>query len=170
MKQLNRIAKYVSSFVKRSWKFEDYPIVLVNQNDKQAIDGLPNWVARIDGWAICGLGDTQEEAVRDLRSRFDDYRSSRSLPRPGKRIPLEFGKASEIGRHGEFAYEFIETVVGIRPLFMSDGTSLSDFDGETPIEEVRATIKEAYGVDSASYESEPLWKLLDAVKAVDRGC
>lgn len=165
MPSLSRLSKYLASFFKRSWNLEDYPLVLRQQESLNEGQPVPPWVATIDGWHLTGLGETSDTAIQDLRSRFEAYRAENTLPRPGTKVPLQFAGASELDRHGEFAYEFIEHHVGVRPFFMSDGTTLADFDGVTPMEDVHASIRDRYGVESEPFETEPLWMLLDSVKS-----
>jgi hypothetical protein len=103
--------------------------------------------------------------VLAIRWPRTDYKAKNPLPRPGAREPIEFAETTELDRHGEFAYEFVESMVGVRPFFMSDGSSLADFAGVAPMAEVHANILDRYGIDSTAFETEPLWKLLDAVVA-----
>ncbi len=90
------------------------------------------------------------------------------LPRPGTRAPIEFAPGDELSRHGELAYEFVERVVGIRPLFMSDQTSLADFCTSEEAAGVHRKTALLYGIDTRGMFSEPLWKVLDLVQGTDR--
>ena len=166
---LNRTAKYLASFFKREWELDDYPVKTTRQGNPNSDPRVPSWVASIEGWNILGTGDSEADARADLLSHFENYRSKNALPRPGTRVPVSFEASAELDRHGEFAYEFVEAMVGVRPFFMSDESSLSDFEGVTPMSEVHAKILAAYGVDSTGFEAAPLWKLLDAVVAARVG-
>ena len=166
---LNRTVKYLASFFKREWVLDDYPVRTTRQSNPNSDPSVPSWVASVEGWTIIGTGDSEVDAQADLLSHFESYRSQNVLPRPGTRVPVSFEASVELDRHGELAYEFVEAMVGVRPFFMSDVSSLSDFEGVTPMSEVHAKILAAYGVDSAGFEADPLWKLLDAVVAARVG-
>ncbi|MBL8300850.1 MAG: hypothetical protein JNN30_21115 [Rhodanobacteraceae bacterium] len=153
----------MKSFFKREWVLDDYPVSVTQQENSDGDLSVHDWVARVEGWKIVGTGATEADARLDLLSHFEAYKSKNPLPRPGARVPISFAAATELDRHGDFAYEFIEATVGVRPLFLSDESSLSDFDGIVPMQEVHAKILEKFGVDSTDLETESLWKLLDKV-------
>ncbi|MBI2399080.1 MAG: hypothetical protein HYV17_14930 [Xanthomonadales bacterium] len=160
--------KYLASFFKREWTLDDYPLSFRHQENPDGHPNMPSWIAMIWGMQLMGTGPTKEAARLDLQARFDAYKSERPLPRPGTRAPIQFADTKEIDRHGDFAFDFVERVFGISPFFLSDQSSLSDFDGVIPMEEVHAKILAEFGVQDVS-KTEPLWKLLDrAVAARDR--
>ena len=122
------------------------------------------WRAQIlNSWMI-GLGDTPQEALDALRRNLEDRRMQGPLPRPGTRQPLQWAAADQIARHGEFAYEFVERVTGIRPLLMTDQTSLHDFCLAADPEDVHRKTALLYRVDTRDLLAEPLWKVLDLVR------
>jgi hypothetical protein len=92
--------KYASSFLKRRWELEDYPVDVWQQwpgfAAAETVPGL--FVARISGWAaIVGAGTTEEAALADLRRQFEAYRVLRGgLPRPG--TDLTTTEESELAR------------------------------------------------------------------------
>jgi hypothetical protein len=64
------IIKFLASFFKSNWEMEDYPI----KYRKQDVKEYP-WVAQIiNWWTLSGLGNTQQEALEDLRNKFNLYR------------------------------------------------------------------------------------------------
>ena len=154
----------MASYRKSQWQLEDYPVRVVRQAEVSTPQ-LPAWRAQIIGWWLSGLGGSPEEALANLSANLETQRARKPLPRPGTKPPVEFASASELDRHGEFAYEFIERVVGIRPFFMSDGTHLLDFCGTEEMPEVHRKVALLYGADSRSLEDQPLWRVLDHVRA-----
>ncbi|MBK7908287.1 MAG: hypothetical protein IPJ78_17240 [Gemmatimonadetes bacterium] len=153
------------SFTKSEWRLEDYPLRLRQQSTGSG-GTVPPWSAQIIGyWQLCGLGESREAAIADLTSRLELVRSRGPLPRPGTKVPVVFAASSELERHGEFAFEFVERVTGIRPLFMSDESSLADFADGEGLEEFRAKIFAEYGREVRLELDGPLWRVLDAVGA-----
>ena len=164
----NHFRKYLASFFKREWTLSDYPLRFSHQENPDNDPRMPSWVATIWGMQLVGTGATKDAARIELQARFDAYKSERPLPRPGTRAPIQFADTAQVDRHGDFAFDFVERTVGVRPFFLSDQSSLSDFEGVTPTADVRAKIFEEFGVSEIS-ETEPLWKLLDrAASARDR--
>jgi hypothetical protein len=159
--------KYLASFRKRDWQLEDYPVRLRRQDMSPETPAVQPWVAQVLNWWLVGTGATPEAALNDLRDRIEAARNSRDLPRPGSRPPIEFAPATHLGAHGDFAYEFVERVTGIRPMFMSDQTSLHDFASGDEMTEVLRKISLLYNVDAAEHVDAPLWELLDRVHPPD---
>jgi hypothetical protein len=88
-------------------------------------------------------------------------RGAGNIPRPGTRPPVNFASASNLEAHGDFAYEFVERVAGIRPMFMSDQTSLIDFASGDELTEVLRKVSLLYNLDAADIIDGPLWEVLD---------
>lgn len=156
--------KYLLSFRKAEWSLDDYPVRLRQQPTSAETPAVRPWCAQIVNWWLLGFGDTPEDALEDLREHLDAKRARGSLPRPGTKPPIELALADELRRHGEFAYEFVERVVGIRPSFMSDQTSLADFCTSEEAPGVHRKTALLYGIDTRAMIDEPLWKVLDLVQ------
>jgi hypothetical protein len=161
--------KYLLSFRKAEWTLDDYPIRLRQQATSVETPAVRAWCAQIvNWWMLAGFGDTPEAALEDLRAHLEAKRSrGDALPRPGTKAPVEFAPGNELGRHGEFAYEFVERVVGIRPHFMSDQTSLADFCTPEEAADVHRKSALLFGIDTRGTFDEPLWKVLDLVQGTD---
>ena len=164
MKWLLPAYKYLLSFRKREWSLGDYPVRLRRQTTSTDMPAAPPWCARIVNWWLVGLGDSPEEALEDLRRNLEVRRAQAPLPRPGSKPPLKMAPTDQIERHGEFAYAFIERLVGVRPFFISDMTSLGDFCDLGKAEDLHRKVALLYRVDVCDLEGEPLWKVLDRVQ------
>lgn len=158
--------KYLLSFRTVEWTLDDYPVRLRHQATSVETPAVRAWCAQIvNWWLMVGFGDTPEAALEDLRARLEAKRArGDTLPRPGTPAPIEFAPDNELGRHGDFAYEFVERVVGCRPLFMSDRTSLADFCTAEDAPGVHRKTALLYGIDTRKMLGDPLWKVLDLVQ------
>jgi len=157
--------KYLLSFRKAEWTLDDYPIRLRQQATSPETPAVRAWCAQIvNWWVLAGFGDTADGALEDLRKHLETKRARGALPRPGTKAPIEFAPADELSRHGEFAYQFVERVVGIRPLLMSDQTSLADFCTSEEAGDVHRKTALLYGIDTRGMLDDPLWKVLDLAR------
>src|SRR5215467_7558644 len=84
------------SLFKRGWELSDYPV----SARKQEVD--PDYVGTrlkqhrysaqiVNWWVLSGSGDTEEEALHDLRKNFsttkaEKAKSGKKLPRPGTHV------------------------------------------------------------------------------------
>lgn len=144
-----------------AWTFQDYPLRVRINGDHMA-DG---YAAQILNWpGTIGLGSTVEEALADLRANFDK-RTDR--PRPGSKVPVQFAESEAIAAYGDWAYDLTEAVTGLRPIFLSDSSSLSDF----PIDlaEAQDRIHKRYGVDVSDIEYGYLLPVLNRLAAAGHG-
>jgi hypothetical protein len=130
--------KLCVSFAKRDWKLQDYPIVIRNQ---KASDSGPSARERtpppyaaliVNWWVMTGVGNTPAEAMENLRNHFEQTKESRiqggkRMPRPGRRVPVEFAPSDRVCAHAELKEDFIRRVLGLDWAFVSDESSLSDF-------------------------------------------
>ena len=98
------IPKFLLSFLKKEWSFDDYPVHSREQNPLRHGDA-PRWVAGIEGLYLTGLGDTRTEAIQDLRASFARYAEDCSPPRPGTQAEIEFSDCSNVERLGEPVYD-----------------------------------------------------------------
>ena len=151
--------KFVLSFRKREWELSDYPVRVRHFEASEGTSAA--WVASIVRWSLVGFGPTREAALHQLGENLATAKREGRHPRPGSRPPIEFAGADNLARHGDAAYEFVEQVTGITPMFMSDGTSLTDFADGDELEAVRRKVSILHGLEAASIIEEPLWKVLD---------
>lgn len=166
MTSLQTTFKYLLSFRKAEWTLDDYPVRLRHQATSAETPAVRAWCAQIvNWWLMVGFGDTAEAALEDLRARLEAKRArGDTLPRPGTKAPVEFAPGHELDRHGDFAFEFVERVVGFRPLFMSDSTSLADFCTAEEAPDVHRKTALLYGIDTREMFDEPLWRVLDVLQ------
>lgn len=155
MEKLKIIYKWGMSFLKSNWTIEDYPVRFREQGEDDS--SVPRWSAQIiNWWVLTGLGETKEEAYRNLSENLVAAKEQRGrLPRPGTGMPLEFESSDELDRNWDVASRIIEEVLGFDPegIFVSDGSSLLDFSGDGNIAEYQDRIKELFGIDVSHIES-----------------
>jgi hypothetical protein len=168
--------KFALSFRKHTWELQDFPISVIKQRTDLDLGQYafhhqrPHaYLARIvNWWVVTGSGGTQQEAIRDLEVQFDTIRSQRlragkSLPRPGTAVPIEFASRQRVGAHPGLAEDFVRRVLGLDWAWISDGSSLWDFNTERTNDAFYAKIKEVYGVDVSDIESGRLGEILDRI-------
>ena len=86
------VLKYILSFRRSEWEFEDYPIMLKRQRSKTPPPvptwQLVPWVARVINMPqIQGHGETREEAYTSLQVSFRRYKErGGKLPRPSTKL------------------------------------------------------------------------------------
>lgn len=82
-----------------------------------------------------------------------------------KRQP-QFGPTGEIDRREALADEFIQEVLRLPWAFLSDGSTLADFQGVRTELELAQACYERYGLELEPRHFEmPLYKLLDELEA-----
>ena len=174
--QLRALWKFCLSFCKRDWGLSDYPVVFRTQEPDPASDydsprfKLQRQVASIVNWHLTGGGDTRKEALQILRSTFAAVQSNKketgeSLPRPGTRVPIEFATQERVNAHAELSEDFIHRVLELESAWISDESSLWDFDAEETNDALCARIKEIYGVDVSDIKSVRLCEIFDRIVA-----
>ncbi len=156
------LIKYILSFFKSEWDLDDYPIRMKHQKyDPSDLSGrlipIP-WIAQVINWELMvGYGDTKEEAMLDLKNKFDKYRKKNELPRPGTKVPIkiEFASTNEIDNYEFIAVDFFRKILrmNLYDCFISDESSLWDFNTEETIEHLFHKILENYEVDVSDIES-----------------
>jgi hypothetical protein len=113
-------------------------------------------MAQILNWpGPIGLGRDPKEALASLGESLETIRAARlalqeDMPRPGIRVPLQFAPTGRVARDPSLLNEFIEQVLGFppgAPVFISDGSSLSDFGDDEHERQLRQRIYDVYGVD-----------------------
>jgi hypothetical protein len=135
MNEIKRIIKYLLSYRKSTWELKDYPIRIEYMDVSQQISNwrltpVP-WWAQIIGWfAMFGPGQTKEEALAELRSKFEDYKNSgKKLPRPGTEVAIVRSPTTQIQQYEGLAVDFFDKILkaDYYECFISDDSSLWDF-------------------------------------------
>jgi hypothetical protein len=121
---------------------------------------------------VSGGGDTASEALADLERNFDSAIAERLSnqerpPRPGLLVPLEFVASDRVDAHRELAADFIERVLDLEKVWISDGSSLWDFHSGETNDELVAKIRDIYSVDVSDIESAKLCEIFERI-AQDR--
>ncbi len=146
MNQLKATYKYLLSFLKSEWEFEDYPLTTwKNLNAEQ--DDI-KYGAQFTNWStLLAHGRSIPEAVENLRYNLKEYAKSNELPRPGTKVPVQFAESDRIEMNEEIAVDFFDKIIGINyyDCFISDYSSLVDFDLDN--EETIEKIKKEYGIE-----------------------
>jgi hypothetical protein len=145
------ILYYLRLFLKSDWSLEDYPIRYREQSGNW-VDGTPlvPWIAQIDRWPqMQGHGNTREEALKNLCDSFSSFKSERQLPRPGTAAPLVFASSRLIAAYDAIARDFFPKILGIDydDCFVSDESSLHDFEPVTSYSGALIAIKANYGIE-----------------------
>ena len=69
MGQLKAFFKWIQSFFRSQWEITDYPVRFREQ--KEAGDPGAQWSAQIiNWWSMTGLGETKEEAHKNLENNL----------------------------------------------------------------------------------------------------
>jgi hypothetical protein len=124
------------------------------------------WTARIFNWpGMSAGGDTKQEALEQLRKKFDNFRTSKpSLPRPGSKVPIEFAATERVAQHEELSKDFIKRVIGVDWAWISDESSLADFHTDETDKRLTDKILEVYGVDVSDISSGNLSDIFDRIR------
>src|SRR3989339_317764 len=146
MRQIKAKIKYLLSFFKRNWTFEDYPHeTWINPNAEQED---VKFGAKFTNWStFVAHGNSVTEAIENLRNNLLEYGKGNRLPRPGSKDPIQFEDSVRIEKYERIAVDFFDKIIGINyyDCFISDMSSLFDFDLDN--EEIMRKIKEEYGVE-----------------------
>jgi len=169
--------KLLLSYLKSDWELSDYPVIVRRQPIVPNCD-IPSPRFRqdtyraliVNWWVMDGGGDTPQDAMRNLASQFKTQKANRladerRLPRPGKRVPIEFSSNKRVSAHSELADDFTQRVLGLEWAWISDESSLWDFHGNETNDELNAKIKQVYGVDVSGIESGNLAEILERIAA-----
>ncbi|PXY02928.1 hypothetical protein DF185_02205 [Marinifilum breve] len=145
MKQIKAKIKYLLSFFKSEWDFEDYPLetwenLSAEQEDIRFGASFTNWTLFV------AHGDSVSNAIENLKKNLIEYRKENQLPRPGSIVPIQYTESNKIEIYEEIAIDFFNTIIGINyfDCFISDMSSLSDFELDN--EETIEKIKTEYGI------------------------
>jgi len=174
--------KFLLSFTKREWEFEDYPLEVYN--NENAIDDTCRYGAKFTNWlGTVGHGETSDKAVEQLREHFELFiqyskEHDKKIPRPGKSVPITFASTAHIELYEDIAEDFLYRMFGLKYSegFYSDGSHLGYFtlaSDEISEKEARRHIINrtllAYDVDITDIYDEPLWWVLKRIKEHQSG-
>lgn len=163
---LKALAKFVLSFLKRTWELADYPVVIREQDPQtnSPLGLLPRFVATIWRWpGPTGVGDTEGEAIACLRTVLDTIRQDRALPRPGTRVPIQFGSTTLVDDYRDIEEVFIKSILDVDWALITDNSSLYDFSLDNSIDGYLKKIKETYGVDVSEVKSGNLGEIFQLI-------
>jgi hypothetical protein len=167
--------KYVTSFLKKEWDVEDYPLRMrrfqVDRTKEYGRLKPVEWSAQVINWPVMqGHGDTAGEAIADLRKRLMERKAQgKDLARPGTGLPIEFAPTYRIEEHPDLARDFFRRIVNLNyeECFISNESSLWDFHGEETNDHLNEKILLTYGVDVSDIESGNLADIF--ARLVSRG-
>lgn len=144
---MNRFLKYLLSFFKNDWGFQDYPLkTWINSN---ALQDEKKYGAGFKGWmGLVGRGKNTQEAILHLKENFENYKSNNSsIPRPGTYKEIEFAAHDEVERYEEIAVPFFRDILEMNyyECFISNKSSVLDF----PIseQELKEKLKQHYDIE-----------------------
>ena len=166
--------KFILSWRKKDWAFEDYPVSIVRQKteaeETAEFAAVPRFGAEVVNWlGLCGTGNTTHAALEDLRQNFSNASAHRdSMPRPGTKVPIQFASTDRINAKQNLADQFISKVLDLEWAFISDKSSLSDFGANYTIDPYFEKIKDVFGVDASTIESGNIAEILEMIAAARR--
>jgi predicted RNase H-like HicB family nuclease len=158
-----------ASVFKREWAIDDYPVRLRFQpvpepSQASRLKPIP-WTASVINWpAMSGQGNTKQEALAELRRRFEQYKAKeKKLPRPGIKVPIEFAVSRRVERYPELAKEFFHQILEVDWAWISDESSLWDFHGDETNDRFVEKIRRVYGIDVSDISSGNLADIFEQI-------
>lgn len=159
----------LKSFRKTDWGFNDYPIRIRFQADREPAKSsrlklIPYSAGMVNWPGVMGTGDTRQEALAALQRNFENFKASgRKLPRPGMSVPMEFAQSTRLDMHPDLKADFVRRVLDLPWAFLSDESSLSDFHEDETNEVLVKKIQSIYGVDVSDIASGNLADILERI-------
>ena len=168
METLRVVWKYARSFLKRDWSADDYPVRVREQPAHAPHEDVPRYAAQIiNWWALTGLGETPEEALEDLARKLEEFKRRHGyLHRPGREVPITYAATDGIDAHAATAQRFLVEVLGFRPdssVFISDQSSLYDFEGRCGGADLVEKTRNVFGVDVSDIEDGNLLRIFERI-------
>jgi hypothetical protein len=169
--------KRILSYRKREWSLQDYPMRVWDQGPPLALPSRftsHRYRALILGWLVDATGDTKKDAVAALEAEFFHRKQLRvdagePIPRPGVRVPIKISSRVRLDSHADLEEDFVRRVLhpvlGIEDVYMTDGSSLSNFHFDEDSSALVAKTREVYGVDISDIESENIAEILERIAA-----
>jgi hypothetical protein len=159
------------SYFKDEWTINDYPIRVRFQGPAGRVDTprrkLIPWIADVVNWpAMSGQGNTRQEALDDIRGRFERFiATTQPLPRPGTIVPLKYAAAERVSRHPELTKDFAQRVLDLEWVWISDSSSLWDFHTDATNDRLVEKIRSVYRTDVSDVTSGNLADIFDRILA-----
>ena len=115
--------------------------------------------------AISGLGETKEQALADLKQKFETHKSSgKKMCRPGTGPGITFASNEAVSRYPGLRDDFICKVLELDWAWISDDSTLWDFHENETNDKYYARIIEVYGVDVSDIEDANLASILERIE------
>ena len=173
-RRLRRAWYFVRSFFRSTRTLDDFPVIAWRQEPpteeqlaRARMSGgtFPTHIARIDGMFLTGTGATPAEARAELAERFEVYRAGHdTLPRPGTQTKIEFASTARLDALRDLRDDVVDRVLRFdTPIFVSDGSSLSDFPEGYDVYNDRIIL--LYGIDVDVLEDDRLATIVEAIAA-----
>jgi predicted RNase H-like HicB family nuclease len=160
---------FLTSFIRTEWTIENYPIRASFQpankmSDASRLKPIP-WTASVINWpAMSGNGNTKQEALAELRERFEEFKAKENkLPRPGTKVPIEFAVNDRVKQHPELAKDFFRRILEVDWAWISDESSLRDFHGDETNDRFVEKIRQLYGVDVSDIPNGNLANIFERI-------
>ena len=160
--------RFAAAF-KSNWTLKDYPIHTKFHPPSEASPTSRLkpflWSATVINWpGMFGAGNTRQEALEDLRNRFEQFKATnKELPRPGTKVPIQFSARNRVDRHPELAKDFIRRILGLEWAWVSDESSLWEFHDAGTNDALIQTIRNTYGVDVSDISNGNLADIFDRI-------
>jgi hypothetical protein len=173
MDQVRAFTKYASSFLKRTWSLEDYPVRLRKIGPRvpgsAGLRGQVTWNAQIiNWWHMRGVGSTPEVAMESLARRLAGFAASHPLPRPGRGAPLkvELADSTLVEANKQLIDDILERVIGFSATdcLVTDESTLWDFQEGDDNREYFRKISLIYGVDVSDIEPPTLAEIAERIR------
>ena len=171
LSQQLRIGKsWLASFLRSEWHPEHYPIAV---REQVGVPDEARWCARVLNWpGPVGLGPAKQQARAALEANLRAIATRRRaegkpMPRPGTGLPIEFASTVRVDANPALLTEFITKALGFRPddpVFISDDSSICDFGDDERVLEIRAKIREHFGVTVDQPEPVRIADVLEAIR------
>lgn len=163
---MHKVIKYIQSFFKKEWSFEDYPITVTQQESEKDTE---RWRAMIEGWpGLVGLGSSELSARNELNKAFDDFvKKGSTLPRPGTQKKIEFASTIGLEQYPELYREFVEDILGFDPdgfVFISDQSSLWDFVEDENLNSYFDRVFQKYQLDVSKVEDGNILQIIRCIE------
>jgi len=170
MEQLQIAKSWLASLFRSEWRPEHYPVAV---REQVAVPEEDRWCARVLNWpGPVGLGPTKRQARAALEANLRAIAAVRlaegtSMPRPGTGLPIEFASTARVEADPALLSHFITKALELgpdEPLFISDESSICDFGDDERVREIRANIREHFGVEVDRPEPVRIADVLEAIR------
>jgi hypothetical protein len=164
--------KWLLSFIKSNWNFDDYPI-RTWKNPNAGVAKVAYGAGIINWSLMVGHGETYGKAVENLKKDFELYKKRNpSVPRPGTYVPIKYASTKQIDKYKDIAIDFFNKVLeqDYSKGFYSDEACLWPIGGpdkekakKVKAEIINRTLR-IYGVDITEIYDNPLYQIFEVIK------